>query len=102
MVSLGRRIRELRQAKDLSLREFAQKLGGKSAAFLSDVELGKRHPSEPVLAHMPRVLGVTVEEFQKYDSRPPVEEMRRLSSQDPAYGFAFRMLVDKGVTSDDL
>lgn len=42
--TLGQRIRELRERDDLSLREFARKLGV-SAAFLSDVELGRRHPS---------------------------------------------------------
>lgn len=40
MKTLGQRIRELRETKDLSLREFAKQLGDLSAAFLSDVELG--------------------------------------------------------------
>jgi transcriptional regulator with XRE-family HTH domain len=102
MKTLGQRIRELREEKDLSLREFAKKLGGLSAAFLSDVELGRRHPSETVLADMARALGTTVEDLKRYDSRPPVEELRRLSSADPAYGFAFRKLVDKDVSPEDL
>jgi transcriptional regulator with XRE-family HTH domain len=102
MKTLGQRIRELREAKDLSLREFAKQLGGLSAAFLSDIELGRRHPSEAVLADMARVLGTTVEDLKRYDSRPPVEEMRRLSSTDPAYGFAFRKLVDKDVSPEEL
>ncbi len=102
MKTLGQRIRELREEKDLSLREFAKKLGGLSAAFLSDVELGRRHPSEPVLVDMARVLGTTVDELKRYDSRPPVEELRRLSSSDPAYGFAFRKLVDKDVSPEEL
>ena len=42
---LGQRIRELRGKKDLSLRELAKKLDV-SAAFLSDIELGRRYPSE--------------------------------------------------------
>src|SRR5882724_9552178 len=95
--TLGERIRELREAKDLSLREFAKKLGGLSAAFLSDVELGRRHPSDAVLISMARVLDTTVEELKQHDSRPPVEELKRLSAKDPAYGFAFRKLVDKDV-----
>ncbi len=61
MQTLGERIRELRAAKDLSLREFAKKLGGMSAAFLSDVELGRLHPSDKVLERMAKVLGTTVE-----------------------------------------
>ncbi|MBI4220654.1 MAG: helix-turn-helix transcriptional regulator [Chloroflexi bacterium] len=102
MKTLGERIRELREAKDLSLREFAKKLGGLSAAFLSDVELGRRHPSDAVLADMARVLGTTVADLKQHDSRPPVEELKRLSSADPAFGFAFRKLVDKDVSPEEL
>jgi transcriptional regulator with XRE-family HTH domain len=102
MTPLGERIRELREAKDLSLREFAKKLGGLSAAFLSDIELGRRHPSEAVLAGMARVLDTTVDDLKQHDSRPPVEELKRLSSKDPAFGFAFRKLVDRDVSPQDL
>jgi transcriptional regulator with XRE-family HTH domain len=102
MKTLGQRIRELRDEKDLSLREFAKKLGGLSAAFLSDVELGRRHPSDQVLTHMARVLGTSVEDLRGYDSRPPVEELKRLSSEDPAFGFAFRKLVGKDIKPGDL
>src|SRR6266436_3949141 len=101
MTTLGERIRELREAKDLSLREFAKKLGGLSAAFLSDVELGRRHPSDAVLADMARVLDTTVQDLKQYDSRTPVEELKRLSSKDPVFGFAFRKLIDKDVSSQD-
>jgi transcriptional regulator with XRE-family HTH domain len=102
MKTLGQRIRQLREEKDLSLREFAKKLGGLSAAFLSDVELGRRHPSDAVLAAMARALGTTVEDLKEYDSRPPVEELKRLSSTDPTFGFAFRKLVDKDVSAQEL
>jgi len=102
MKTLGQRIRELREGKDLSLREFAKKLGGLSAAFLSDVELGRRHPSDKVLAEMARVLETSLEDLQKYDTRPPVEGMKRLTTSDPTYGFAFRQLVDKEVSPEEL
>ena len=84
--TLGERIRELRDEKDLSLREFAKKLGGLSAAFLSDIELGRRHPSEKVLADMARVLGTTVEDLRNYDARPPVEELKRIERKSPTLG----------------
>jgi len=100
MKTLGARIRELREAKDLSLREFAKKLGGLSAPFLSDVELGRRHPSDAVLADMARVLGTTVTGLKKYDTRPPVEDLKRLTSRDPALGFAFRKMVDQIADQD--
>lgn len=102
MKTLGQRVRELRESENLSLREFAKRLGGLSAAFLSDVELGRRYPSGLVLANMARVLGTTADELKKYDDRPPVKELRQLSTADPAFALAFRKLIDKDVTSQDL
>jgi transcriptional regulator with XRE-family HTH domain len=102
MKTLGERIRELRAERDLSLRELADKLGGMSAAFLSDVELGRRYPSEKVLADMARVLGVATEELKKHDARPAVEDLKRLATANPAYGLAFRRIIDKGMTADEL
>lgn len=92
----------MRTQKDLSLREFAKKLGGLSAAFLSDVELGRRHPSEKVLADIARVLDTTLEELRNYDTRVPVEDLKRLASSNPGYGLAFRKLIDKKVSPEDL
>src|SRR5437879_7172125 len=102
MKVLGQYIRELREKKDLSLREFAKKLGGLSAAFLSDVELGRRHPSDKVLSGMARILGTTVEDLHNYDTRPPVEGLKRLTIADPAFGLAFRKVIAKKVSPDEL
>ncbi len=100
--SLGERIRELREIKDLSLREFGKKLGNLSAAFLSDIELGRRHPSAKVLTDMARVLGITVEDLESYDVRPVIEDVKRLVAQNPALGFALRKVLDKEVTPEEL
>jgi transcriptional regulator with XRE-family HTH domain len=99
--SLGERIRELRGARDLSLREFGKKLKV-TAAFLSDVELGHRHPSDKVLAEMARILGVPLDELKAYDARPTVQDLKRLVAQNPAYGFAFRKVMDKGMSPEEL
>jgi len=99
--TLGERIRELREAKDLSLREFALKLE-LSAAFVSDIELGRRYPSEKVLVEIAKMLGVTTEELEKFDTRAPVEDLKRLASSNPAYGLAFRTIVDNKITAEDL
>ena len=74
MKTFGERIRELREEKDLSVRELAKRLKV-SAPFLSDVELGRRHPSEEVLARMAKNLDTMVEELKKHDSRAPVQEL---------------------------
>ena len=102
MKTLGERIRELREERDLSLREFARKLGGLSAAFLSDIELGRRNPSDKVLEAMARVLRTAVEDLRKYDARPPVEDLKRLATADPAYGVALRRIVDKKISAEEL
>lgn len=97
MKKLGERIRELREAKDLSLREFARRLGDLSAAFVSDVELSHRFPSEKVLVKMASVLGVRPEDLMSHDTRPPVEEFKRLAAADPTYGVLLRTLIDKKI-----
>jgi transcriptional regulator with XRE-family HTH domain len=100
--TLGIRIRELRSEVDISLREFAKKLGDISPAHISDIELGRRFPSPELLNKMAAVLQVTVEELQQYDSRPPVEDLKRRIEHDPAFGFALRKLVDKKVSAEDI
>ena len=94
MKSLGERIRELREASDLSLRELARKVGDVSAAFLSDVEFGRRFPSDKTLAALAAALGTTAEDLQQYDSRPPIEEIKRQANANPALGFAFRRMAE--------
>src|SRR5438477_3709359 len=93
MTPLGPYIRGLRDKKELSLREFATELG-KTAAFISDVELGRRFPSEEVLVAMAKVLGTTVDDLKKHDFRPPVDEIRRITASNPQIAVAFRNAVD--------
>ena len=100
--TLGQRIRELREEHDLSLREFAKRLGGLSAAHLSDIELGRRYPSDELLRKMAVELHVSLDELQSYDTRPPVDELKRITEADPTFGFALRKLVDKEITAEDL
>ena len=94
MKTLGDRMRELREEQDISLRELARKLD-LSAAFLSDVELGRRYPSNKVLTRIARELGVKPDELRRYDTRPPLEDLKRLAQSNPAYGVALRRIVVK-------
>jgi len=102
MKPLGEYIREQRQKKDLSLRDFAKKLGGLSPAFLSDIELGRRYPSDRVLENMAAVFEVPIEDLRKHDIRTPVEDLKKLAEQEPAFGAAFRTIVDRQISPDDL
>lgn len=99
MLSLGQKIRELREKKGVSLREFARQIDY-SAAFVSDVELGRRHPSEKVLVDIADSLGVPVQELEEYDLRLPLDDFRRKSEFDPQYAFALRKIAN--LSRDDL
>lgn len=100
MTTLGERIRELREDRDQSLRELARSLDV-SAAFLSDVELGRRFPNDEMLVKIAKKLRVSADDLRAHDSRPPLEELKRIASSNPAYGFAFRRIVD-GIVDDEL
>lgn len=66
--NLGSYIRALREAKKVSLREVAVKVGV-SAAFMSDIELGRRYPARDVLEKIAKVLDVPVAEMVENDNR---------------------------------
>ena len=85
----------------MSLRELAREVRV-SAAFMSDIELGKRYPSDDVLEKIARELGTTPQALAEYDTRPPIDEMKRKSHTNPAYGFALRRMVEEDVSSEEL
>lgn len=94
-------MRRRRDELDLSLREFAKRLDC-SAAFISDIELGRRNPSDKVLADIARILDVKVEELQAMDVRAPIEDIKRLTQSDPRFALAFRTMIDKKVSAEEL
>ena len=94
-------MRRRRDELDLSLREFAKRLDC-SAAFISDIELGRRNPSEKVLAEIARVLGAKIEDLQAMDVRAPIDEIKRLTQNDPRFALAFRTMIDKKVSAEEL
>jgi transcriptional regulator with XRE-family HTH domain len=101
MEGLGPYMRRRRDELDLSLREFAKRLDC-SAAFISDIELGRRHPSEKVLAEIARVLEVKLAQLQAMDVRAPIDDIKRLTQSDPRFALAFRTMIDKKVSADEL
>jgi transcriptional regulator with XRE-family HTH domain len=78
------------------------KLVGLSAAFLSDVELGRRYPSDKHLAALAKALATSGEDLKQYDTRPPISDLRRMTISDPEFGFAFRQIIDKKVRPQEL
>jgi len=62
---------------------------------LSDIELGRRFPSEEILAKLAGTLEVSPDELKQYDTRAPIADLKRLIDLDPKLGFAFRTVVEK-------
>ena len=69
---------------------------------MSDVELGRRYPSDKHLLAVARFLGTALEDIQQFDTRPPFREFRRATLEEPEYGFAFRQMIDKRISSREL
>jgi transcriptional regulator with XRE-family HTH domain len=92
--TLGQVLRELREKEDLALREAAREIGI-SAPFLSDIELGRRYPSDDVLAKLAKRFKVPMEQLREYDTRESIGSLRELVTNDPSWGFAFRTMAEK-------
>ena len=99
--TLGCYIRDLREKQDLSLRELAKNIGC-SAAFLSDVELNRRHPTDDMLERIAIALKIPISKLKENDTRPPVEETKEKSQLDPSYAFMLRKLFDSDITPDEV
>lgn len=100
--TLGARIRELREQRDLSVREFARRLKDVSAAHISDIELGRRHPGPQLMEKIAKELKVPLDELQQHDNRAPVDELKRRAEAEPTFGFALRKIVEQDVSAEDL
>ena len=92
--SLGEVLREWRDKADISLRELAKEVGV-SAPFLSDVELGKRYPSDDVLKKIAVRLGLGFDELKRHDTRESFADIKRMMQTDPKIGFAFRSAAEQ-------
>jgi transcriptional regulator with XRE-family HTH domain len=77
--SLGEAIRYLREQHGMTLRALARKVG-LSAPFISDMEHNRRNTEKlPLIAE---VLGVSVKELRRFDSRLP-EDVKDWISANP-------------------
>lgn len=90
--TLGGKLRALRERADLSLRELAKAVDV-SPPFLSDVELGRRYPSDEVLERLAAKLHVPIKELKAVDNRETLGDLKRLAEANPSLGFAFRTLM---------
>ena len=92
--TMGQRLRELRESAGFSLREVA-KAANVSAPFLSDVELGRRFPTNETLALIAQKLRASADDLKKHDHRSALADLKRLAEGNPSLGAAVRALVDQ-------
>ena len=101
MKLLGHRIRELRENKNISLRDLAFDVGI-SPAYMSDVERNNRYPTDAKLKIIAEALNVHISAFDEYDTRPPLALFRALTTPNPEYSFALRKLMKSTVSPAEI
>lgn len=100
-MNLGEFIRQKRDEKNLSLSELAR-LISRSAPFLYDVEMGRRHPSDEVLVEIAKHLSVPTAELKQYDTRPPTKTVLKKTLADPQYAVALRKVIDSKLSATEV
>ncbi|HXT39018.1 MAG TPA: helix-turn-helix transcriptional regulator [Candidatus Angelobacter sp.] len=94
--TLGEIIKQSRERTGLSIREFARR-SDVSAPFLSDIELGRRYPSDEVLARFAKIFKTPIEELKRYDTRDSISSLKKLMDTNPSWGFALRTVAEKAL-----
>jgi transcriptional regulator with XRE-family HTH domain len=92
--SLARAIKDAREEIGISIRELAR-LTDVSAPFLSDVELGRRFPSDEVLARLAKVLKTPLDALKQHDTRVSISSLKRLMDGSPTWSLALRTVAEK-------
>jgi transcriptional regulator with XRE-family HTH domain len=92
--TLGEFLRSKRDELDISLRELARQLEI-TPPFLSDIELGKRYPSEPVMAKLANFFQMRIEDLKSFDHRESLSDLKRLLEQNSNLNVAFRTALEE-------
>lgn len=85
-VAFGKRVKQLRQLRELTQQEFAEK-ANISISFLGNIERGNKSPTVETLQKMADALDVTLSELMTFDSGVIIVEddkaiqLRRLLSE---------------------
>jgi transcriptional regulator with XRE-family HTH domain len=98
---LGERIRMLRGKQDLSLRELAKKVE-KTPAHISDIELGRRHPSEELLRKIANELKASYDDLAELNRQLTVADVKKQVFENAELGLAFRRLIDSEIKPEEI
>jgi len=103
--SLAQVIKESRENLGLSIRQLARSVEV-SAPFVSDIELGRRFPSDEVLGRLAKTLEMPVEALKQHDTRVFISSLKKLIDTSPTWSFALRTVAEKAtegkLTPEDL
>lgn len=97
-LTLGDRLRVGRALKRKTLRQLATEIG-KTAAYLSDIENGRRVPSEEVLIALAGALDLDADELMAAAGKIGLEADRYLR-RTPQAGVLFRRLSESNVSPE--
>ncbi len=98
--TLGKQIRDARVAADLSLREFARRLG-RAPSYMNDIEHDRRVPSETVVLQISSELGLDADRLLAAAGRVG-EGAEQFMKSNPTAGVLFRKVSDAGLDEGDL
>lgn len=94
MQTIGQFIREKRTARGLSLRGLALQ-AGITPPFLSDIERGRRFPSDKSRGKLAPLLGVEKNQLDQFDYRKDLPAMVELMQNYPDVQQAFRYTMQR-------
>ncbi len=101
-MNFGSRIRQLRIAKGVSLRDFAEMIGI-NFTYLSKIENGKvEPPSEDKIRMIAQELGEDEEEMLGLAGKFSSEKMRRAVEKEPNVGRLLRRIQSRNLTSEQI
>lgn len=86
------------------MRQFAGTIGI-TPAFMSDIELGRRFPSDEVLHKIAAELKVSFADLKSCDVRESLTDLRKLVQDNEEWGVAFRTVAEQvksGMTPQEL
>jgi HTH-type transcriptional regulator, competence development regulator len=101
-MDFGSRIRQLRKAKNISLRDFAD-IVEIDFTYLSKIENGKVDPpSEKKIRLIARELGVNQEELLDLAGKVSPEKMRKAVEGNPNIGLLLRRIESRKLTNSQI
>ena len=92
MPTLGGRIKEERQRQGLTVRGFARDIGVQPP-YVTDIEAGRRRPSQEVLGRISERLGIPLSDLESLDPRIP-HEVKEWMEDEPRVSRLLRRLQD--------